>query len=58
MTPGTVVSIEVHPHTTSPARRYGKVVAAPTPGGEWLIVQWGDGGPQEYVHRKSVRVEG
>lgn len=55
MTPGTIVSVEVYPHTTSPARRYGKVIAAPNT--EWLVVQWGDGGLQEYVHRKSARVE-
>lgn len=56
MTPGTIISIEVYPHTASPARRWGKVVAAPN--SDWLVVRWSDGGGDEYVHRKSVRVEG
>ena len=55
MTPGTIISVELYAHTTSPARRYGKVVAAPNR--DWIVVQWGDGGFQEYVMKKSARVE-
>jgi hypothetical protein len=54
--PGTIVSVELYPNTTSPVRRYGKVVAV-SDNSEWILVQWGDGGPSEYVHRKSARIE-
>lgn len=55
MTPGTVVSVLTYPDTQSPTRRWGTVVVAPN--NDWIVVKWHDGGFNEYVMRKSVRVE-
>lgn len=52
---GAIVSVLLYSHTSSPARRWGTVVAAPN--SDWIVVKWHHGGFDEYVMRKSARVE-